>query len=150
MSIYTASQIRQSREIGQDVAEFVAPVAAVGLGLVEDLEVEDVVLEVFTELLPGDFAADLREDVRNVPLVVDVRVALRVPASPKNSSRRWTPTACWNSKCVRNFQNFPQWCRENRVGANATNPCQDRWLRGSDTGATHAFDRQFFDCSHFF
>lgn len=144
MSIYTASQIRQSRVAGHDFVEFVAPVAAVGLGLVEDLEAEDVVLEVFAELLPSDLTADLLKDVRDRPVVVDV------PASLLTTSRRWIPTSSWHSECVCNFQNLPQWCQENRFGANATNPCEGRWLRDFDTGATHAFNGQSFDCGHFF
>lgn len=75
-------RLRRRRKSGsrEPVAQLVLPVAAVGLGLVEDLEAEDVVLELSAELLPGGLLAGLVEIARDFPLVGRVGVAFQVLA----------------------------------------------------------------------
>src|SRR4029079_16980761 len=59
----------------QDSVEFVFPVAAEILRFVKNLKTEDVVLEVFSQLLPGDPSPDFIEHTRHMLFVQSVEIA---------------------------------------------------------------------------
>lgn len=67
-----------SHGAGQDVTEFILPIAAMFLAFIKNLKPEDVVLEVLSQLLPSHFVPDLLEVVRDGAFVVGIEVAFQV------------------------------------------------------------------------